>query len=111
MCLLRQTNKSIKICNLYEHSKNNFGLIFKTKICNYNFLLTKNFLKCIFRFKQESRREHEWVSLPVPTSKNNLLVTGLLGGTSYQFCILPQNKLGSGPFSEILTVRTKGLYL
>uniref|UniRef100_A0A3P8WJ90 Protein turtle homolog A-like n=1 Tax=Cynoglossus semilaevis TaxID=244447 RepID=A0A3P8WJ90_CYNSE len=60
-------------------------------------------------FKQESRREHEWVSLPVPTSKNNLLVTGLLGGTSYQFCILPQNKLGSGPFSEILTVRTKVL--
>ncbi|XP_010788372.1 protein turtle homolog A isoform X2 [Notothenia coriiceps] len=57
-------------------------------------------------FKQASRGKHEWASLPVPTSKNDLLVTGLLAGTSYQFSILPQNKLGSGPFSEIVSVRT-----
>uniref|UniRef100_A0A667XVW3 Immunoglobulin superfamily, member 9b n=1 Tax=Myripristis murdjan TaxID=586833 RepID=A0A667XVW3_9TELE len=59
--------------------------------------------------KQASRGKHEWASLPVPTSKNNLLVTGLLAGTSYQFSVLPQNKLGSGPFSEIVSVRTQGL--
>ncbi|XP_033973711.1 protein turtle homolog A [Trematomus bernacchii] len=57
-------------------------------------------------FKQASRGKHEWASLPVPTSKNYLLVTGLLAGTGYQFSILPQNKLGSGPFSEIASVRT-----
>uniref|UniRef100_UPI0037E8FA14 uncharacterized protein igsf9b n=1 Tax=Semicossyphus pulcher TaxID=241346 RepID=UPI0037E8FA14 len=53
--------------------------------------------------KQASRGKHEWASLPVPTSKNYLLVTGLLAGTGYQFSVLPQNKLGSGPFSEIVT--------
>lgn len=56
--------------------------------------------------KQASRGKHEWASLPVPTSKNYLLVTGLLAGTNYQFSVLPQNKLGSGPFSEIVSVRT-----
>lgn len=45
----------------------------------------------------------------MPTSKNYLLVTGLLAGTGYQFSVLPQNKLGSGPFSEIVSVRTQGL--
>lgn len=56
--------------------------------------------------KQASRGKHEWASLPVPTTKNYLLVTGLLAGTNYQFSVLPQNKLGSGPFSEIVSVQT-----
>ncbi|XP_048100518.1 protein turtle homolog A-like [Alosa alosa] len=38
--------------------------------------------------------------------RTHMLVTGLMAGTSYQFSVLPQNKLGSGPFSEIVTVRT-----
>ncbi|XP_040010650.1 protein turtle homolog A, partial [Xiphias gladius] len=59
--------------------------------------------------KQASRGKHEWASLPVPTSKNYLLVTGLLAGTSYQFSVLPQNKLGSGPFSEIVSVQTQAV--
>lgn len=56
--------------------------------------------------KQASRGKHEWASLPVPTTKNYLLVTGLIAGTNYQFSVLPQNKLGSGPFSEIVSVQT-----
>ncbi|XP_072538047.1 uncharacterized protein igsf9b [Salminus brasiliensis] len=56
--------------------------------------------------KPTTRGKHEWASLPVPTSKSSLLVTGLQASTSYQFSILPQNKLGSGPFSEIVTIRT-----
>ncbi|XP_068506181.1 uncharacterized protein igsf9b isoform X2 [Syngnathus scovelli] len=59
--------------------------------------------------KQASRGKHEWASLPVPTSKNYLLVTNLLAATTYQFSVLPQNKLGSGPFSEIVTVRTQAV--
>ncbi|XP_042343724.1 uncharacterized protein igsf9b [Plectropomus leopardus] len=59
--------------------------------------------------KQASRGKHEWASLPVPTSKTYLLVTGLLAGTGYQFSVLPQNKLGSGPFSEIVSVRTQAV--
>ncbi|CAL8347234.1 unnamed protein product [Lota lota] len=59
--------------------------------------------------KQASRGKHEWASLPVPTSKDNLLVTGLLAATNYQFSVLPQNKLGSGPFSDIVSVRTRAV--
>ncbi|KAK0155915.1 Protein turtle A [Merluccius polli] len=59
--------------------------------------------------KQASRGKHEWASLPVPTSKDNLLVTSLLAATNYQFSVLPQNKLGSGPFSGIVSVRTQVL--
>ncbi|XP_061527084.1 uncharacterized protein igsf9b [Phycodurus eques] len=59
--------------------------------------------------KQASRGKHEWASLPVPTSKNYLLVTSLLAATSYQLSVLPQNKLGSGPFSQIVTVRTRAV--
>ncbi|XP_029018950.1 protein turtle homolog A isoform X2 [Betta splendens] len=59
--------------------------------------------------KQASRGKHEWASLPVPTSKNYLLVTGLLAGTTYQFSVLPQNKVGSGPFSEIVSVGTQAV--
>uniref|UniRef100_A0A8C2KR55 Immunoglobulin superfamily, member 9b n=1 Tax=Cyprinus carpio TaxID=7962 RepID=A0A8C2KR55_CYPCA len=56
--------------------------------------------------KPTVRGKHEWASIPVPTSKTSLLVTGLQAVTSYQFSILAQNKLGSGPFSEIVTIRT-----
>ncbi|TRY60531.1 hypothetical protein DNTS_026950 [Danionella cerebrum] len=56
--------------------------------------------------KPTVRGKHEWASVPVPTSKTSLLVTSLQPATSYQFSVLAQNKLGSGPFSEIVTVRT-----
>ncbi|XP_042617580.1 uncharacterized protein LOC109059412 [Cyprinus carpio] len=56
--------------------------------------------------KPTVRGKHEWASIPVPTSKTSLLVTGLQAVTSYQFSVLSQNKLGSGPFSEIVTIRT-----
>uniref|UniRef100_A0A673M3E2 Uncharacterized LOC107714578 n=1 Tax=Sinocyclocheilus rhinocerous TaxID=307959 RepID=A0A673M3E2_9TELE len=56
--------------------------------------------------KPTVRGKHEWASIPVPTSKTSLLVTGLQAATSYQFSVLAQNKLGSGPFSEIVTIRT-----
>ncbi|XP_060788689.1 protein turtle homolog A-like [Neoarius graeffei] len=56
--------------------------------------------------KPTNRGKHEWTSLPVPTSESSFLVTGLQPATSYQFSILPQNKLGSGPFSEIVTIMT-----
>ncbi|KAM8866730.1 uncharacterized protein igsf9b isoform 1-T4 [Synchiropus picturatus] len=59
--------------------------------------------------KQASGGKHEWASLPVPTSKTYLLVTGLVPATSYQFSVLPQNKLGSGAFSEIVSVRTQAV--
>lgn len=64
---------------------------------------------CPGRVKQASRGKHEWASLPVPTSKSYLLVPGLLAGTRYQFSVLPQNKLGSGAFSEIVSAQTPGL--
>uniref|UniRef100_A0A8C4S618 Immunoglobulin superfamily member 9 n=1 Tax=Erpetoichthys calabaricus TaxID=27687 RepID=A0A8C4S618_ERPCA len=56
--------------------------------------------------KRASRGKHEWTSLPVPPPQNYLLLSSLLPDMAYQFCVLSQNKLGSGPFSEIVTVLT-----
>ncbi|MGH0183926.1 UNVERIFIED_CONTAM: hypothetical protein FKN15_013237 [Acipenser sinensis] len=53
--------------------------------------------------KRVSQGKHEWTSLPVPLSQYSLLVSSLFPDTAYQFSVLPQNKLGSGPFSEIVT--------
>ncbi|XP_028830733.1 protein turtle homolog A isoform X2 [Denticeps clupeoides] len=53
-----------------------------------------------------SGEKREWVSVSVPSSTTSLLVTGLLPGTEYQFSVLPHNKVGTGPFSEITTART-----
>ncbi|XP_036450781.1 protein turtle homolog A [Colossoma macropomum] len=50
--------------------------------------------------------QQEWQSVPGPSSGTSLLVSGLLPSTEYQFSVLAQNKLGSGPFSEITTART-----
>ncbi|XP_058876510.1 uncharacterized protein LOC117966102 [Acipenser ruthenus] len=56
--------------------------------------------------KRVSQGKHEWTSLPVPLSQSSLLVSSLFPDTAYQFSVLPQNKLGSGPFSEVVTVLT-----
>ncbi|XP_043532698.1 protein turtle homolog B isoform X1 [Chiloscyllium plagiosum] len=49
---------------------------------------------------------HDWLSLPVSTGLTWLLVEGLEPETAYQFSVLAQNKLGTGPFSEVITVNT-----
>ncbi|XP_035248128.1 uncharacterized protein LOC118213344 [Anguilla anguilla] len=59
--------------------------------------------------KQTSGQKPEWVSVPVPPPVPHLLVTGLLPGTEYQFSVLPHNRVGTGPFSEIATVKTLDL--
>ncbi|XP_054875106.1 protein turtle homolog A isoform X2 [Amphiprion ocellaris] len=49
----------------------------------------------------------DWFSVPVPPSSgSSLQVTGLSPATDYQFSILSQNKMGTGPFSDIATART-----
>ncbi|NXT76645.1 TUTLA protein, partial [Zapornia atra] len=50
--------------------------------------------------KQPPRAHHDWVSLSVPVGSQHLLVENLQPDTSYQFSVLAQNKLGSGPFSQ-----------
>uniref|UniRef100_A0A8D0CVS0 Immunoglobulin superfamily, member 9a n=1 Tax=Sander lucioperca TaxID=283035 RepID=A0A8D0CVS0_SANLU len=55
--------------------------------------------------------KQDWFSVPVPPSSGSgLQVTGLSPATDYQFSILSQNKMGTGPFSEIATSRTLGQY-
>ncbi|KAG1967220.1 protein turtle B [Pimephales promelas] len=51
---------------------------------------------------------HDWLSIPVPGSQTWLMVQGLELKTAYQFSVLAQNKLGTGPFSEVVTVTTGG---
>ncbi|XP_063172729.1 protein turtle homolog A [Candoia aspera] len=50
-----------------------------------------------------NRPHHDWTSLPVPVGASHILVENLQPDTSYQFSVLAQNKLGSGPFSEIIS--------
>uniref|UniRef100_A0A3Q4HF74 Immunoglobulin superfamily, member 9a n=1 Tax=Neolamprologus brichardi TaxID=32507 RepID=A0A3Q4HF74_NEOBR len=51
--------------------------------------------------------KQDWFSVPVPpSSATRLQVTGLSPSTDYQFSILSQNKMGTGPFSDIATART-----
>ncbi|XP_030598901.1 protein turtle homolog A-like [Archocentrus centrarchus] len=51
--------------------------------------------------------KRDWFSVPVPPSSGSRFqVTGLSPSTDYQFSILSQNKMGTGPFSDIATART-----
>uniref|UniRef100_A0A672UVA1 Immunoglobulin superfamily member 9 n=1 Tax=Strigops habroptila TaxID=2489341 RepID=A0A672UVA1_STRHB len=58
--------------------------------------------------KHPPRAHHDWVSLSVPVGAQHLLVENLQPDTSYQFSVLAQNKLGSGPFSQIVTSVPRG---
>ncbi|EPY85730.1 immunoglobulin superfamily, member 9 isoform 1 [Camelus ferus] len=59
--------------------------------------------------KRPDRAHHDWVSLAVPMGAAHLLVPGLQPHIQYQFSVLAQNKLGSGPFSEIVLSAPEGL--
>ncbi|XP_031433467.1 uncharacterized protein igsf9a isoform X2 [Clupea harengus] len=69
---------------------------------------TQKFTIWLKRVASEADGEkQEWASVPVPPSAGTtLLVTGLLPSTDYQFSVLPQNKMGTGPFSDITSART-----
>ncbi|NXS49616.1 TUTLA protein, partial [Balaeniceps rex] len=58
--------------------------------------------------KHPPRAHHDWVSLSVPVGAQHLLVENLQPDMSYQFSVLAQNKLGSGPFSQIVTSVPRG---
>ncbi|XP_059688023.1 protein turtle homolog A [Gavia stellata] len=58
--------------------------------------------------KHPPRAHHDWVSLSVPVGAQHLLVENLQPDISYQFSVLAQNKLGSGPFSQIVTSVPRG---
>ncbi|CAG5867238.1 unnamed protein product [Menidia menidia] len=55
----------------------------------------------------DNEGEQDWFSVLVPLSSGTRLqVSGLSPATEYQFSILSQNKIGTGPFSEITTAKT-----
>ncbi|XP_064330895.1 protein turtle homolog A isoform X1 [Phalacrocorax carbo] len=58
--------------------------------------------------KHPPRAHRDWVSLSVPVGSQHLLVENLQPDVSYQFSVLAQNKLGSGPFSQIVTSVPRG---
>ncbi|KAJ0057339.1 hypothetical protein NL108_004922 [Boleophthalmus pectinirostris] len=54
-----------------------------------------------------SDEKQQWFSVDVPLSSGtSLQVEGLIPGTVYQFSVLSKNKIGTGPYSEIVTART-----
>lgn len=57
----------------------------------------------------DNDEKKDWFSVAVPSLQSTkMLVTGLSPSTTYQFSVLSQNKMGTGPFSEIASVRTQG---
>uniref|UniRef100_A0A672KBQ0 Uncharacterized LOC107575142 n=1 Tax=Sinocyclocheilus grahami TaxID=75366 RepID=A0A672KBQ0_SINGR len=54
----------------------------------------------------EKEEKQEWLSFSDLSTENSLLVTNLLPATEYQFSVMAQNKIGTGPFSEITTITT-----
>uniref|UniRef100_A0AAV2J9B8 Uncharacterized protein n=1 Tax=Knipowitschia caucasica TaxID=637954 RepID=A0AAV2J9B8_KNICA len=56
--------------------------------------------------KREQLGPHDWLSVAVPGGRDWMMVPGLEPETTYQFSVLAQNKLGTGPFSEVVTVNT-----
>uniref|UniRef100_A0A674P9A6 Immunoglobulin superfamily member 9B n=1 Tax=Takifugu rubripes TaxID=31033 RepID=A0A674P9A6_TAKRU len=60
------------------------------------------------RSKRTDYGPHDWHSMPVSGAQTWLVVPGLEPATEYQFSVLAQNKLGTGPFSEVVTVNTTG---
>uniref|UniRef100_A0A671U2H5 Immunoglobulin superfamily member 9B n=1 Tax=Sparus aurata TaxID=8175 RepID=A0A671U2H5_SPAAU len=56
--------------------------------------------------KREHLGPHDWLSIPVPGGHDWMVVPSLEPETTYQFSVLAQNKLGTGPFSEVVTVNT-----
>lgn len=74
-----------------------------------NVLVLFFFFFCLFfRSKRTDFGPHDWHSMPVSGAQTWLVVPGLEPGTEYQFSVLAQNKLGTGPFSEVVTVNTAG---
>ncbi|XP_063065827.1 uncharacterized protein igsf9a [Engraulis encrasicolus] len=69
---------------------------------------TQKFTIWLKRASSEAEPEkQEWASVPVPPSAgSSFQVTGLQPATDYQFSVLPQNKMGTGPFSDIASART-----
>lgn len=65
-------------------------------------------LKPHSRVKREHLGPHDWVSIPVLGGHEWMVVPSLEPETTYQFSVLAQNKLGTGPFSEVVTVNTLG---
>uniref|UniRef100_A0A8C1QCT6 Immunoglobulin superfamily, member 9a n=1 Tax=Cyprinus carpio TaxID=7962 RepID=A0A8C1QCT6_CYPCA len=55
---------------------------------------------------ERKEEKQEWLSFSDLSTENSLLVTNLLPATEYQFSVVAQNKIGTGPFSEITTITT-----
>lgn len=89
-------------------------LIYLFIVSMLNFFLPSSVLSAHFsswhlsRVKREHLGPHDWVSIPVPGGHDWMVVPGLEPETTYQFSVLAQNKLGTGPFSEVVTVNTLG---
>uniref|UniRef100_A0A673KR91 Protein turtle homolog A-like n=1 Tax=Sinocyclocheilus rhinocerous TaxID=307959 RepID=A0A673KR91_9TELE len=58
------------------------------------------------KFTVWKEEKQEWLSFSDLFTENSLLVTNLLPATMYQFSVIAQNKIGTGPFSEITTITT-----
>lgn len=74
----------------------------------FRFTLEWSITYLLSRSKRTDFGPHDWHSMPVSGAQTWLVVPGLEPGTEYQFSVLAQNKLGTGPFSEVVTVNTAG---
>lgn len=80
-----------------------------------SFVLTSSLCLPLSRVKKISASGNDgkqgWYSVHVPPkSGTKMHVANLSSNTDYQFSILSQNRMGTGPFSEIVAARTLGQY-
>lgn len=80
-----------------------------------SFVLTSSLCLLLSRVKKNSASDNDgrqgWYSVSVPPRSGTRMQVGNLSpNTDYQFSILAQNKMGTGPFSAIVNARTLGQY-
>lgn len=85
----------------------------RLSVSRLTFVLMSSFRLPLSRVKKISAsnndRKQGWYSMSVPpNSGTKMHVANLSSNTDYHFSILSQNKMGMGPFSEIVIARTLG---
>lgn len=104
LCSMSTKNAAL-CCRNYYYYYHYYAIV---RYSNFKYFLYQLFCVSAVRSKRTDFGPHDWHSMPVSGAQTWLVVPGLEPGTEYQFSVLAQNKLGTGPFSEVVTVNTTG---
>ena len=63
------------------------------------------------RYKKAYKGNHAWLTKQVENGERETVIKHLIPETLYEFSVLPVNEKGSGPFSRVSSMSTKGITL